>query len=90
MRVTETAFAAFGEALLGFVGISMAAFRVAGGALLFLTALDMLFDRRTQAPNGEDYLYVFYNRLSGTYMLMSYNIIEQAVDSPIISPAIFT
>ena len=43
-----TAFAAFGEAILGFVGISMAAFRVAGGALLFLTALDMLFERRTK------------------------------------------
>ncbi|CAD0183233.1 putative antibiotic transporter [Ruegeria sp. THAF57] len=42
------AFAAFGEAVLGFVGISMPAFRVAGGALLFLTALDMLFDRRTK------------------------------------------
>ncbi|MBO9445326.1 MarC family protein [Ruegeria sp. R14_0] len=42
------AFAAFGEAVLGFVGISMEAFRVAGGALLFLTALDMLFDRRTK------------------------------------------
>ncbi len=42
------AFAAFGEAVLGFVGISMAAFRVAGGALLFLTALDMLFERRTK------------------------------------------
>lgn len=41
-------FAAFGESLLGFVGISMAAFRVAGGALLFLTALDMLFERRTK------------------------------------------
>lgn len=41
-------FAAFGEAVLGFVGISMAAFRVAGGALLFLTALDMLFERRTK------------------------------------------
>ena len=45
---------------------------------------DMLFERRTQAPNGEDYLYVFYNRLHGTYMLMSYNIIEQAVESPIV------
>ena len=45
---------------------------------------DMLFERRTQAPNGEDYLYVFYNRLHGTYMLMSYNIIGQAVESPII------
>lgn len=40
------AFAAFGEAVLGFVGISMEAFKVAGGALLFLTALDMLFERR--------------------------------------------
>lgn len=42
------AFGLFGEALLGFVGISMPAFRVAGGILLFLTALDMLFERRTQ------------------------------------------
>ncbi|MGC3936786.1 MarC family protein [Roseobacter sp. EG26] len=42
------AFAAFGEAILSFVGISMAAFRVAGGILLFLTALDMLFERRTK------------------------------------------
>lgn len=41
-------FAAFGEAVLGFVGISMPAFRVAGGILLFLTALDMLFERRTK------------------------------------------
>jgi MarC family membrane protein len=43
-----TLFAAFGETVLGFVGISMAAFRVAGGALLFLTALDMLFERRAK------------------------------------------
>lgn len=43
-----TLFAAFGEAVLGFVGISMPAFRVAGGILLFLTALDMLFERRTK------------------------------------------
>ncbi|EDQ04739.1 hypothetical protein DSM14862_01614 [Sulfitobacter indolifex] len=41
-------FAAFGEAVLGFIGISMPAFRVAGGILLFITALDMLFDRRTK------------------------------------------
>ncbi|SLN36647.1 hypothetical protein TRL7639_01787 [Falsiruegeria litorea R37] len=41
-------FAAFGEAVLGFVGISMPAFRVAGGVLLFLTAMDMLFERRTK------------------------------------------
>ncbi|GAA3874964.1 MarC family protein [Celeribacter arenosi] len=42
------AFGFFGEAVLGFAGISMAAFRIAGGALLFLTALDMLFERRTK------------------------------------------
>ena len=43
-----TLFAFFGEAVLGFVGISMPAFRIAGGILLFLTALDMLFERRTK------------------------------------------
>lgn len=43
-----TLFAAFGEQVLGFVGISMPAFRVAGGILLFLTALDMLFERRSK------------------------------------------
>ncbi len=50
-------FALFGEALLGFIGISMPAFRVAGGVLLFLTALDMLFERRTkrrQEQSGEE------------------------------------
>ena len=41
-------FALFGETVLGFMGISMPAFRVAGGILLFLTALDMLFQRRTK------------------------------------------
>ncbi|MGR3616653.1 MAG: MarC family protein [Paracoccaceae bacterium] len=41
-------FAAFGHAVLGFIGISMSAFRIAGGALLFLTALDMLFERRSK------------------------------------------
>ncbi len=43
-----TLFTVFGEAVLGFVGISMPAFRIAGGILLFLTALDMLFERRTK------------------------------------------
>lgn len=41
-------FAFSGEAVLRFIGISMPAFRVAGGVLLFLTAIDMLFDRRTK------------------------------------------
>lgn len=41
-------FGVAGEAVLGFVGISMAAFRIAGGLLLFLTALEMLFERRSK------------------------------------------
>ncbi|MBY6157180.1 MarC family protein [Pseudooceanicola nitratireducens] len=41
-------FAVFGEAVMGFVGITMPAFRIAGGVLLFLTALEMLFERRTK------------------------------------------
>lgn len=43
-----TLFGLLGEAVLGFAGISMPAFRIAGGMLLFLTALDMLFDRRAK------------------------------------------
>lgn len=41
-------FALAGEAVLAFIGISMPAFRIAGGLLLFLTALDMLFEKRTE------------------------------------------
>lgn len=37
-----------GERLLELVGIGMPAFRIAGGILLFLTAVDMLFERRTE------------------------------------------
>jgi len=48
-----TLFGLAGEAVLGFVGISMPAFRIAGGILLFLTALDMLFERRTQRREGQ-------------------------------------
>ncbi|MEM7752778.1 MAG: MarC family protein [Pseudomonadota bacterium] len=43
-----TLFGIFGDTVLAFAGISMPAFRVAGGALLFLTALDMLFEKRTK------------------------------------------
>ncbi len=53
-------FAFLGESVLGFIGISMPAFRIAGGILLFLTALDMLFERRTKrredkADQDEDF-----------------------------------
>lgn len=46
-------FGLFGEAVLGFAGISMPAFRIAGGILLFLTALDMLFERRSERRKGQ-------------------------------------
>lgn len=48
-----TLFGVAGEAVLNFLGISMPAFRIAGGVLLFLTALDMLFERRTQRRQGQ-------------------------------------
>lgn len=45
-------FGFVGESLLSGIGISMPAFQIAGGILLFLTALDMLFDRRSQRRSG--------------------------------------
>lgn len=45
---------------------------------------EMLFERRISSPNGEDYLYLFYNRTSGHYILMPYNLINQSVENPIV------
>lgn len=41
-------FALVGRALLHGLGISLASFRIAGGIMLFLIALEMVFERRTQ------------------------------------------
>ena len=41
-------FALFGEVLLRALGISLHAFRIAGGIMLFLIALEMVFERRTE------------------------------------------
>ncbi len=41
-------FALFGEALLGALHIELDSFRIAGGLMLFLIALDMVFEKRTQ------------------------------------------
>jgi multiple antibiotic resistance protein len=41
-------FALFGEKLLAALGISLDAFRIAGGIMLFMIALDMVFERRTE------------------------------------------
>ena len=44
---------------------------------------EMMFERMVSSPNGEDYMYVFYNRLQGNYTILPYNIISQNVDNPI-------
>ena len=41
-------FALFGEALLSGLGIELASFRIAGGIMLFLIALEMVFEKRTE------------------------------------------
>jgi multiple antibiotic resistance protein len=41
-------FALFGEGLLKALGISLHAFRIAGGIMLFLIALEMVFEKRTE------------------------------------------
>lgn len=41
-------FALVGQSILSFLGISLPAFRIAGGLLLFLTALEMLFEKRAE------------------------------------------
>ncbi len=41
-------FGIAGEALLAVIGIGLPAFRISGGLLLFLMAVDMLFEKRTE------------------------------------------
>jgi multiple antibiotic resistance protein len=41
-------FGLLGEDLLSALGVSLAAFRIAGGIMLFLIALEMVFEKRTQ------------------------------------------
>ena len=41
-------FALLGRPMLHALGISLASFRIAGGIMLFMIALDMVFERRTQ------------------------------------------
>lgn len=46
--VIFTIFFAFGQAVLNVLGISVSAFRVAGGILLFLIAVEMVFGKRNE------------------------------------------
>ena len=41
-------FALYGKQLLGVLGIDLNSFRIAGGIMLFIIALDMVFEKRTQ------------------------------------------
>ena len=49
-----------------------------------LTLDHMRFEKRVVAPNGEDFLYLFYNPERGDYSLLSYNLINQHVETPIL------
>lgn len=42
------AFALGGQAFLGALGISLPAFKIAGGIMVFLIAIDMVFEKRTE------------------------------------------
>ncbi|MEO0600737.1 MAG: DNA repair ATPase, partial [Myxococcota bacterium] len=42
------------------------------------------YERTIVSPNGEDYLIVFYQRKTGQYTLMPYNLIGRRVDTPIV------
>ncbi|MEQ8239879.1 MAG: DNA repair ATPase, partial [Cyclobacteriaceae bacterium] len=52
--------------------------------LFDLSLRHMLFERRITSLNGEDFIYVFYNREKGIYLLLNYNIISQKVENPIV------
>jgi len=46
-------FGIAGEGVLAVIGIGMPAFRISGGLLLFLTAIEMLFEKRTQRRENQ-------------------------------------
>jgi hypothetical protein len=43
------------------------------------------FKRMQRSPNGEDVLYVFYDRQSGRYALFTYNLINKTLTTPIVA-----
>jgi hypothetical protein len=51
--------------------------------LFELNIAELEFNNSIASPNGEDFLYVFYQKLTNTYVLMSYNMIAQQVETPI-------
>lgn len=45
---------------------------------------NLSFDRLIKAPNGEDYLFLFFQPESGTLLQLRYNLIRQEVDTPLV------
>ncbi len=45
---------------------------------------DLRFDRLVRSPNGEDFLYLFFNQDDGVYLQLRYNLIRQEVDTPLV------
>lgn len=45
---------------------------------------ELRFERKIVSANGEDTLYVFDHLESGTYLLLSYNLVEQRLATPIV------
>lgn len=46
---------------------------------------NLLYDQTIASPNGEDYLYLFTDPQTGSYLQLRYNVIRQEVDTPLIS-----
>lgn len=52
---------------------------------IFESSLEnLMFQERIGSPNGEDFMYVFYEEKYGQYVLMSYNLITREVMTPIV------
>ena len=74
------AFALIGDPLIGFLGISLAAFRIAGGLLLFVIAFEMVFERRIERKA------VTAEKVSSFEDSRSIAIFPLAVSTPLIVP----
>jgi len=44
---------------------------------------NLKFFKSTQSPNGEDYMYLFFDEIKGLYTLYSYNLIKKELENPI-------
>ena len=45
---------------------------------------NLIFERKIISPNGEDFIYTFYENNTGVYVLLKYNLIEQQIETPVI------